>query len=726
MRIKLVSAILTLGLALASCSDRRTVIGVSQCSDDAWRQKVNREIKIGQYQYKDVDVRFCSANNDAKRQVRQIDSLVASGVDLLIVAPSDANTVTPAVERAYKKGIPVILYDRKIDSDCYTAYVGADNVEIGRVVARFIAAKLGGKGRVLEIAGLKGSTPVEERHRGFVEEISKYPGITTSTVNGDWNVDGARKIMSRSLAVDPNIQCVFGHNDAEALGAWEAAKAVGKERGIMFVGIDGLPDKRQGIDLVKRGCFAASYIYPTHGEMLVPLAMRILQNKPIERMNYLPSSLVTAENAAIVEMQNNEIASQANSLDAIYANIDSYMKMYRSQKIISWLAAFIVLLLIVLAAYNYYVYKTKAKVGRRLRQIADEKVRFFTKASHQLRTPLTLVAGPLRHLISQGGFDDKQQQTLDIIQRNVAELEHLTANVLNFQTRVDSATDNTDQCQQPSISDETVSQLVLQDSRRDIVTKNDSDDDLDTILIVDDNADIRSYLRSLLSPYYYVIDASDGRNGLRLARESVPDLIVSDVMMPIMNGLEFCSKIKADDVTCHIPVILLTARSAESQRIEGYEHGADGYITKPFNADLLLTRIESMLANRRKIKLAQLDGKAEASDTADANSADNLFMSRFREAAMQHLGNADLKMDDLGSELHLSRVQLYRKIKALTGKSPTDIIREMRLNRGHYLLCHTDRPISEIAYEVGFAVPSYFTTCFKKQYGINPTELRRG
>ena len=343
-----------------------------------------------------------------------------------------------------------------------------------------------------------------------------------------------------------------------------------------------------------------------------------------------------------------------------------------------------------------------------------------------MRTPLTLVAGPLRHLISQGGFDDKQQQTLDIIQRNVDELEHLTANVLNFQTRVDSATDNTDQRQLPTVSDETVSQLVLQDSRRDIVTKNDPDDDLDTILIVDDNADIRSYLRSLLSASYYVIDASDGRNGLRLARETVPDLIVSDVMMPIMNGLEFCSKIKADDVTCHIPVILLTARSAESQRIEGYEHGADGYITKPFNADLLLTRIESMLANRRKIKLAQADGKAEAPDTADANSADNLFISRFREAAMQHLGDADLKMDDLGSELRLSRVQLYRKVKALTGKSPTDIIREMRLNRGHYLLCHTDRPISEIAYEVGFAVPSYFTTCFKKQYGINPTELRRG
>lgn len=241
MKIKLILVALNLLFTFASCSDRRTVIGVSQCSNDTWRQKVNREIKIGQYKYKNVDVSFCSADNNAKRQVQQIDSLVESNVDLLIVAPSDASTVAPAIERAYKKGIPVILFDRKIDSDSYTAYVGADNVEIGRVMARFIADKLNGKGRVLEIAGLEGSTPVEERHKGFVEVMKRYPNIVTTTVNGDWNVDGARKIMSRCLANDPNINCVFGHNDAEALGAWEAAKAVGKEHDIMFVGIDGLP-----------------------------------------------------------------------------------------------------------------------------------------------------------------------------------------------------------------------------------------------------------------------------------------------------------------------------------------------------------------------------------------------------------------------------------------------------------------------------------------------------
>lgn len=724
MKLKSCLAVALAAMAVCSCTERRTVIGVSQCSNDLWRQKMNREIKIGQYKYKDVDVDIRSADNNAERQVRQIDSLVSAGVDLLVVSPSDTRKVTPAVERAYRAGIPVLLFDRKIGSSQYTAYAGADNVEIGRTVARFIVARLGGKGNVLEIAGLDGSTPVNERHRGFAEVMSRQPGINAVTVYGDWNVDGARRIMETYLADGDRIDCVFGHNDAEAYGAWLAARAAGKERQMIFVGIDGLPGKNQGIDLVQRGCLDASYIYPTKGEMIVPLAMRILQHKPYSRMNYLPSCLVTPENADIVEMQNAEIASQASSLDSLYANIDSYTKMYRSQKIISWLAVCIVMLLVLLAAYNYYVYKTKAKVGRRLRQIADEKVAFFTRASHQLRTPLTLIAGPLRQLEAAGPLNDTQRQMLGIVVRNVGELERQTADVLDFQDRVDAATDNTDRWQQPTVSDETASRMVLQDSRRGIVVGSGTDDEPDTILIVDDNADVRAYLRSILSAGYSVVEASDGSNGLRLARESVPDLIVSDIMMPIMNGLEFCSRIKEDSITSHIPVILLTARSTEQQRIEGYAHGADAYITKPFSAALLTARIDSMLTYRRKQQQRRQAAQQQGGTDAPPATADSLFIDRFRQAATQHMGDANLKMDDLGRELRLSRVQLYRKVKALTGKSPTDIIREMRLTRGHWLLCHTDRPISEIAYEVGFAVPSYFTTCFKKQYGINPTELR--
>lgn len=701
---------------LCSCSEHRILIGVSQCSNDEWRQKVNREIRIGQYKYKNVDVAICSADNDARRQVIQIDSLIDIGADLLIVAPSDVHTVTPAIDKAYKAGIPIILFDRKIGSDNFTAYVGADNVEIGRIMARFISEQLGGKGSVLEIGGLRGSTPVVERHNGFVEEMHRHPGIATKTVYSDWNVDGTRTLMTRLLNQGTLPDCVFGHNDAEALGAWEAAKAKGVERDIMFVGIDGLPGERQGIDEVLKGHFAASYIYPTKGETLIPLAMRILNHESFSRVNILPSSFVTSENAAIVEMQNNEIQSQLGALDGIYANINTYMKMYRSQKIISWLAVLVVVLLVILAAYNYYVYKTKARVGKRLRQIADEKVTFFTNASHQLRTPLTLVAGPLDQLLAKGGFDDEQKRLLDIVRRNVDQLTRLTDSVLNFKNTVD-AMDKPD-----AASDAATSETVLRAGHQQLLTR--GNDELATVLVVDDNTDIRSYLRSILSPTYYILEASDGKNGLMLARESVPDIIVSDIMMPIMDGLTFCRKIKEGEVTSHIPVILLTARSDESQRIEGYEHGADAYITKPFNASLLMARIDNLLAIRQRLA-ETIANKTEQSVQVDVvASAETIFIDRFRETVGKRMGDVNLKMDDLADDLRMSRVQLYRKVKALTGKSPSDILREMRLSRGHWLLTHTDYSISEIANEVGYAVPSYFTACFKKQYGVNPTELR--
>ena len=164
-------------LVLVSCSDRRTVIGVSQCSDDLWRQKVNREINIGQYQYKNVDVVFASADNNGQRQARQIDSLVKSKVDLLVVAPSDVKTVAPAIERAYRAGIPVILYDRMIESTHYTAYIGTDNVAIGKEVADYLAHQLQGRGTVVEITGERGSTPVADRHRGFMQGMKAFPQI---------------------------------------------------------------------------------------------------------------------------------------------------------------------------------------------------------------------------------------------------------------------------------------------------------------------------------------------------------------------------------------------------------------------------------------------------------------------------------------------------------------------------------------------------------------------
>lgn len=640
--------VILLLLVLVSCSDRRTVIGVSQCSDDLWRQKVNREIKIGQYQYKNVDVVFASADNNGQRQARQIDSLVKTKVDLLVVAPSDVKTVAPAIERAYRAGIPVILYDRMIESTHYTAYIGTDNVAIGKEVADYLAHQLQGRGTVVEITGERGSTPVADRHRGFMQGMKAFPQIQVVTLEGDWNLAGAKKLMRQYMDAGKPVDAVFGHNDAEAWGAQQAAK-----------------------------------------------------------------------NAKLIDMQYKEIEDQTADLNTIYLSINEYMKMYRWQKIISILAVAVVVLLLIMIFYRRKVRREKEKLNKSRKQMADEKIAFFTNASHQLRTPLTLVSGPLSQLMKDDNFTDEQKMLLQVVTRNVKQLENLTTDVLNFKAQVDAMHEVTSN----QLSDQEVSQHVLRDSRHQMLLQQDVEE-LSTILVVDDNEDIRTYLRVLLSDHYYVIEASDGQNGLRLTKESVPDLIVSDVMMPVMDGLTFCSKIKEDEVTSHIPVILLTACSEESQRIEGYEHGADAYLTKPFSAHLLLARISNLLQARRQRKNMDAKNVLSAEFIQAEAPGERMFLERFKKVAKSHIGNANLRMDDLGSELSLSKVQMYRKVKALTGKTPAEVLREMRMQKAYSLLKQTDKTISEVAAEVGFAIPGYFSACFKKQFGINPTELR--
>lgn len=711
--------VILLLLVFVSCSDRRTVIGVSQCSDDLWRQKVNREIKIGQYQYKNVDVVFASADNNGQRQARQIDSLVKAKVDLLVVAPSDVKTVAPAIERAYRAGIPVILYDRMIESTHYTAYIGTDNVAIGKEVADYLAHQLQGRGTVVEITGERGSTPVSDRHRGFMQGMKAFPQIQVVTLEGDWNLAGAKKLMRQYMDAGKPVDAVFGHNDAEAWGAQQAAKEKNREKQMLFVGIDGLPGENQGVDLVAKGVMTASYIYPTKGEAIVPLAMNILQGKPYKRMNYFQSALVTAENAKLIDMQYKEIEDQTADLNTIYSSINEYMKMYRWQKIINILAVAVVVLLLIMIFYRRKVRREKEKLNEQRKQMADDKIAFFTNVSHQLRTPLTLVSGPLNRLMQADNYTEEQKMLLQVVSRNVGQLETLTADVLNFKEQVDAM----NQASADETSEKELSQHVLRDSRHQMLLQQDVEE-LSTILIVDDNEDIRSYLRVLLSGHYYVIEASDGQNGLRLAKESVPDLIVSDVMMPVMDGLTFCSKIKEDEVTSHIPVILLTARSEESQRIEGYEHGADAYITKPFSDHLLLVRISNLLQARRQRKNDEAKQMLSAEDIQTDEPGERMFLERFKKAAKSHIGDANLRMDDLGSELSLSKVQMYRKVKALTGKTPAEVLREMRMQKAYSLLKQTDKTISEVAAEVGFAIPGYFSACFKKQFGINPTELR--
>ena len=242
-----------------------------------------------------------------------------------------------------------------------------------------------------------------------------------------------------------------------------------------------------------------------------------------------------------------------------------------------------------------------------------------------------------------------------------------------------------------------------------------------TILFTDDNDDVCQMARTLLETHYRVLTAPNGVVALQLAELNIPDLVVSDVMMPQMNGLELCSRLKQSTATSHIPVILLTAQTLDEQRIAGYEHGADAYITKPFSAPLLLARIHNLLQSRKQLK--QVFAGADELAKEEISTPDKEFVSKIRNEIHRNISDNDFGVEQLGAAVDLSRVQLYRKVKALTGLSPVEVIRATRVNRARKLIEGGATSVSEVAYQVGFTSPSYFTKCFKDQFGVSPMEL---
>ena len=242
-----------------------------------------------------------------------------------------------------------------------------------------------------------------------------------------------------------------------------------------------------------------------------------------------------------------------------------------------------------------------------------------------------------------------------------------------------------------------------------------------SVLVIDDNEDIRSYVHTLLHTDYTVIEAADGSEGIRKAMKYVPDLIISDVMMPGIDGIECCRRLKSELQTCHIPVILLTACSLDEQRIQGYDGGADSYISKPFSSQLLMARVRNLIDSHRRLKQFFGDGQTLAKE--DVCDMDKDFVERFKSLIEEKMGDSGLNVEDLGKEMGLSRVQLYRKIKSLTNYSPNELLRIARLKKAASLLASSDMTVAEIGYEVGFGSPSYFTKCYKEQFGESPTDF---
>lgn len=716
-------------VTLSGCTTNyKYKIGVSQCVGGRWREKANVEMLSAQHLYdNDVKVIIKNADNNNERQCLQIDSLVDEGVHLLVVSPNDYHALNGSLQRAREKNIPIVFFDRTTALKDYTAYIGGDNVEAGRKMAEYAvllcrdSVKTDGRRPiVLEMTGPLAISPAAQRHAGFSEVINKNPSIDYRHVPSQWSYDDCKRIMREWLENGKAVDVVFCHSDLAAVGAYEAAKELHKERDIRFLGIDGLPG--EGLDAVQNGQLAASYIYPTHGEEVIALALRILEGKPVERTNNLKSIVVTPQNVADIALSSSSLMKQNRYLATIQSKLETYLGFYHLQRTLLAVAFLVILLLAVAVFTTWRAVKATRRANRRMRELNDEQTRFFTNASHQLRTPLTLIAGPVNQLADGKG---DRQQLVGIVQRNVEQLQRLVSDVLLFRRENNATVDDT-----TVTTDEQLlaSRKAVQESRHDTLI-NDNADELATVLIVDDNADMRAYLRTLLLDRYYVIEAADGQSGLKLAVESVPDIVVSDVMMPVMDGLTFCTRLKQHEATSHIPVLLLTARSSEQQYIEGLQTGADIYMTKPFSADLLLANIASLLANRQKLrqlfKTQHLTTTpSQHLTTQNSPSPDRRFLDTFLKAMEKHMSNTNLKIEDLGDEVGISRVQLYRKVKALTGMTPVEILRETRLKRAMQLLKTTDKTVSEIANEVGFATPGYFSSCFKKQYDKYPTDVR--
>ena len=242
------------------------------------------------------------------------------------------------------------------------------------------------------------------------------------------------------------------------------------------------------------------------------------------------------------------------------------------------------------------------------------------------------------------------------------------------------------------------------------------------ILVVEDNADIRAYINNHLNDQYIVYEAENGEVGLKMAKNVLPDLIISDIMMPIKDGLELSRELKTDQKTSHIPIILLTARTSIHQIKEGLGLGAEDYITKPFNIELLKAKVDTLITNRKHIKEALMKNFKIDIPLKDISKKDELFLSQAYDFVRENIDNSGLNIDHFSHFMQLERTQLYRKFKALTGMPPSVFILTIRLKVAAELLVTTRLSISEIAYKVGFDTPSYFATCFKRQYGISPTE----
>ena len=868
----------------SSGKQKRHVIGLSQCMlDDAWREAMINDMRIEASNYDDVEIIIKDAQNNNETQIQQIRDLIRQKVDVLIISPYQSEPITAVAEEAYRAGIPTIITDRKVNTDQYTSFVGANNYEIGLAAGNYAAHYLPPNAIILEIWGLTQTSPAQERHKGFVDALREREDLSFRKIEGQWLVDTARMEL-RKLEHPEQIDFVYAHNDMMAIAAREYFMAWDSIRGrdLRIIGVDAVAGA--GLEAVEDGRINASFLYPTGGEQVIRTAMRIIQGEPVDKFIPLRTAPVDHQSARTLLLQADQLQKYKQRIEAQRSRIDGLSDRFYFLRNSLGVISLLMIGFIALSIYAFYINRKMRQANRKLislnaemKEVTAQKLQFFTNVSHEVRTPLTLILAPLDRLIVSLR-ESPYASDLGLIQKNANRLLRVINQILDFRkvegkqeklavreidlvpfvgeikSYFDSMasvraisytfTSSIKQCTlwiDPDLLEKVFFNLLSNafkftpeggsvrielteeggrvfirviDTGSGIRPANlphlfdrfytedrsmgtgiglhlvkeyidmhggetrvesepgqrttftvclrkgkahfeDSDlmetpvshqayeasrlDDSETkemlsktypytILITEDDDEVRCFLERELSLHFKIRTVANGKDALRVLEEEEISLVVSDVMMPEMNGFELCRTIKSQLPFSHISVILLTALTDERQRIFGITGGADDYIQKPFHTDYVKIKIIHLLQERQKLRERLLeklrDNKLLLSEPEKVESIDDAFLRKFAEQIEAVYADPEYNVEKLSETLGLSRGHLHRKIKELTGTAPVEFLRTYRLNKATQLLRQNAYTVSEVAYRTGFSSPAYFSKCFKAVYGVTPTEYQ--
>ena len=466
--LSLITRLVIPGILLLFCTSSCTrqnkepgyTIGFSQCIEsDAWRKTMLEGMKRELAFHPAVNFIYRQADGNSQQQVAQVKELLQKKIDLLIISPNEAEPLTPVVSEAFSKGIPVIVVDRKISSPLYTAYLGGDNYEIGKMAGQYALHLLNGKGKIIEITGLPKSSPAMERHKGFIDALKNYPALqVVRQVNGEWLNQTAKNEFSKIAAQYPDINLVFAHNDMMAHGAYEVYKnrVTVQNRGTVnpqpaIIGVDGLPNA--GMQFVAGKKITATMLYPTGGEEAIRIALKILNKENFAKENLLQTTVIDSTNVRIMQLQAEKTISQQQQIERQQLMLNEQKRIYNNQRTFVYILVTSLVLSIILGGLAFYSLRENRKISRKLQQQNQEildhqaqlvemsakakaaneaKVNFFTNISHEFRTPLTLILGPLEELLANNKNNYNTNQTLTLIQKNVLRLLRLVNQLIDF------------------------------------------------------------------------------------------------------------------------------------------------------------------------------------------------------------------------------------------------------------------------------------------------------